>query len=241
MKTVDDARRAAIGKGLVAGFAGTAAMTVSSTIEAKLRGRALEHRAGARDREGARDRGVRGRPRAGALQRPLALGLRHRLGRRARAARATGLPAAAATAAHGAAVWGSAQVTLPGARRRAAGRSSGAREEVAIDVFHHTVYAIATGVAYELLGPAPDGPPRLGCRGRRHGPPLLFGGLSAIAFLRGPAGPSPSPERSSARASRSWRRRGSERRPERIFFHTRRSRLRSAASAGSARETRPAT
>jgi hypothetical protein len=30
----------AIGKGLVAGFAGTAAMTVSSTLEAKLRGRA---------------------------------------------------------------------------------------------------------------------------------------------------------------------------------------------------------
>ena len=28
-----------IGKGLVAGFAGTAAMTVSSTLEAKLRGR----------------------------------------------------------------------------------------------------------------------------------------------------------------------------------------------------------
>ncbi len=30
----------AVGKGLIAGFAGTAAMTVSSTLEAKLRGRA---------------------------------------------------------------------------------------------------------------------------------------------------------------------------------------------------------
>ena len=66
---------------------GTAAMTVSSTLEARLRHRAAEHGARARDGQGARHRRVRGRPRPGALQRPLALGLRHRLGRRARAAR----------------------------------------------------------------------------------------------------------------------------------------------------------
>jgi hypothetical protein len=46
---------------------------------------------------------------------------------------AAGLRGRRATAAHGAAIWGSAQVTLP-----------------ALD-FHHTVYAVATGVAYELL------------------------------------------------------------------------------------------
>ena len=39
----------------------------------------------------------------------------------------------------------------PRARHRAAGRSSGASEEIAIDAFHHTVYAVATGIAYELL------------------------------------------------------------------------------------------
>ena len=36
------------------------------------------------------------------------------------------------------------------ARRRAAGRLLG-REEIAIDAFHHAVYAIATALAYELL------------------------------------------------------------------------------------------
>ena len=46
-----------------------------------------EHRARPRDGQGPGHRRVRGRPRPGALQRPLALGLRHRLGRRARAAR----------------------------------------------------------------------------------------------------------------------------------------------------------
>ena len=35
-----DTLASSIGRGLVAGFAGTAAMTVSSTVEAKLRGRA---------------------------------------------------------------------------------------------------------------------------------------------------------------------------------------------------------
>ena len=38
----------------------------------------------------------------------------------------------------------------PGARGRAADRLLGP-EEIAIDAFHHTVYAMATGVAYELL------------------------------------------------------------------------------------------
>jgi hypothetical protein len=39
MKTAEKVA-SSIGKGLMAGFAGTAAMTVSSTLEAKLRGRA---------------------------------------------------------------------------------------------------------------------------------------------------------------------------------------------------------
>ena len=59
-----------IGKGLVAGFVGTAAMTVSSTLEAKLRGRAPSTApppAGPSDREGPGYRGVRRRDRRGAL------------------------------------------------------------------------------------------------------------------------------------------------------------------------------
>ena len=56
----------------------------------------------------------------------------------------------AATAAHGAAVWGSAQVALP-ALDVAPPAIFWAPREVAIDVFHHLVYETSTGVAYELL------------------------------------------------------------------------------------------
>ena len=63
---------------------------------------------------------------------------------------ALGLPPCAATAAHAAAVWGSTQVALP-ALDVAPPAIFWARREIAIDAFHHTVYAIATGIAYELL------------------------------------------------------------------------------------------
>ena len=76
-----------IGTGLVAGLAGTAAMTVSSSVEARLRGRAPSS---APARATAKVLGIKDfetdlRPRP--LQRPLALGLRHGVGRRARPAR----------------------------------------------------------------------------------------------------------------------------------------------------------
>jgi hypothetical protein len=64
---------------------------------------------------------------------------------------AAGLPPRAATAAHGAAVWGSALVALP-ALDIAPPAVFWAPQEVAIDAFHHMVYAVATGIAYELLG-----------------------------------------------------------------------------------------
>jgi hypothetical protein len=63
---------------------------------------------------------------------------------------ATGLPPGKATAAHGAAVWGSAQVTLP-ALDIAPPAIFWPKEEIAVDAFHHTVYTLATGIAYELL------------------------------------------------------------------------------------------
>ena len=70
---------------------------------------------------------------------------------------ASGLPTAKATAAHGAAIWGSAAVTLP-ALDIAPPFVFWGKEEVAIDLFHHTVYAVATGMAYEVIA-----------RGRRNG------------------------------------------------------------------------
>ena len=126
-------------------------MTVSSTLEARLRHRAASTAPARATAKALGIADVRGRHRPGALQRPLALGLRHRLGRRARAARRRrGLAPARATAAHGAAIWGSAAVTLP-ALDIAPPFIFWGKQEVAIDLFHHTVYAVATGLAYELV------------------------------------------------------------------------------------------
>jgi hypothetical protein len=140
----------AIGDGLVAGFLGTAAMTVSSTIEAKLRGRAASS---APARATAKALGIETFENDLAKARFNDLShwgygtgwgvVRGLLG-------ATRLPAAKATAAHGAAVWGSAAVTLP-ALDVAPPFVFWGREEVAIDLFHHAVYAVATGLAYELV------------------------------------------------------------------------------------------
>ena len=139
-----------VGKGLVAGFLGTAAMTISSTLEARLRGRKPSS---APARATAKALGIASFEDDVAAARFNDLShwgygtgwgvVRGLLG-------ATGMPARAATAAHGAAIWGSAQVTLP-ALEVAPPLVFWAPEEIAIDLFHHTVYTIATGVAYELL------------------------------------------------------------------------------------------
>ena len=140
----------AIGDGLVAGLLGTAAMTLSSTIEARLRHRQASS---APARATAKALGI------AAFDNDLAKArfndlshwgygtgwgvVRGLLG-------ATGMPARKATAAHGAAIWGSAAVTLP-ALEIAPPFVFWGKEEVAIDLFHHTVYAVATGLAYELI------------------------------------------------------------------------------------------
>jgi hypothetical protein len=143
----------AIGDGLVAGFLGTAAMTVSSTIEARLRHRVASS---APARATAKALGIAdfeddlARARFNDLSHwGYGTGwgvVRGLLG-------ASGLPASKATAAHGAAIWGSAAVTLP-ALDVAPPFVFWGKEEVAIDLFHHAVYALATGVAYELISGA---------------------------------------------------------------------------------------
>ena len=140
----------AIGKGLVAGLAGTAAMTASSTLEAKLRGRAPST---APARATARVLGIKEFEDGIAEARFNDLShwgfgtswgvLRGLLG-------ALGLSGRTATAIHGAAVYGNSQVMLP-ALDIAPPSIFWPKEEIAIDAFHHTVYAVATGVAYELL------------------------------------------------------------------------------------------
>ena len=150
MKTLENVANS-IGKGLVAGFVGTAAMTVSSTLEARLRHRAPSS---APARATAKVLGIK------EFEDDIAKALFNDLSHwgygtswgvlRVLLA-ATGMSPKAATAAHGAAIYGAAQVTLP-ALEIAPPSIFWGKEEIAIDAFHHVVYAAATGVAYELIG-----------------------------------------------------------------------------------------
>ena len=140
-----------IGKGLVAGLAGTAAMTLSSTLEARLRHR---QPSSAPARATAKALGIASFDNEIARARFNDLshwGYGTGWGIVRGVLDAAGLPPRAATAAHGAAVWGSAQLALP-ALDIAPPAIFWAPREIAIDAFHHTVYAVATGIAYELLG-----------------------------------------------------------------------------------------
>jgi hypothetical protein len=141
---------AAIGRGLVAGAVGTAAMTVSSTIEQKLR-----------ERDGSTA------PADAAMK---VLGIEGFCDDAAKSRfsnvvhwaygtgwgvprglfDAAGLDTAAATAAHGGALWGSEQVMLPALGVAPPLWEWGA-VEVAIDALHHAVYTTAASLAYEAL------------------------------------------------------------------------------------------
>jgi hypothetical protein len=139
-----------VGKGLVAGFAGTAAMTVSSSLEARLRQRQAST---APARATAKVLGIKEfeSPIAAARFNDLShWGYGTAWGVVRGLLAATGMSPRAATVAHGAAVWGSAQVTLP-ALEIAPPSVFWGRKEIAIDAFHHAVYTVATGVAFRLL------------------------------------------------------------------------------------------
>ena len=145
-----DALATAIGRGLVAGLAGTAAMTVSSTLEARLRRRAPST---APARATAKMLGIREFDSALAEARWNDLShwgygtgwgvLRGLLG-------VTRMSPRRATLAHGAAIYGAAQVTLPALDVAPPSIFWGAGE-IAIDAFHHAVYAAAAGAAYSAI------------------------------------------------------------------------------------------
>ncbi|MGI8730147.1 MAG: hypothetical protein ACR2LK_09200 [Solirubrobacteraceae bacterium] len=140
----------AIGKGLVAGFAGTAAMTVSSTAEMKLRGRAgssapADATAKVLGIDGFTDDAAKAR--FGTL---VHWGYGTGFGVVRGLIGLTSLPAAKATTAHFAAVWGQEAAMLPALEIAPPFWTWGAKE-IALDVWHHVVYATATGIAYELL------------------------------------------------------------------------------------------
>lgn len=147
MRTNDVA--ADVGRGLIAGLVGTAAMTVSSTVEAKLRGRgtstAPADAAGVV--LGVEPRGERERRRFGQV-------VHWAYGTGSGAARgvvAEFIPSApAATAVHGAMIWIGEQIALPVLGVMAPLHRQGV-EQVAIDLAHLAVYTCATGAAYTYL------------------------------------------------------------------------------------------
>jgi hypothetical protein len=140
---------ASVGVGLAAGVAGTAAMTVSSAMEAKLR-----HREPSTAPADAAARLLGVKPEGEEQAKRFSTVVHWVYGTSWGAVRGllgcTGLPAPAASAVHMAMLWGSEQVSLP-----ALGVSPPLTEqdagEIAIDVWHCVVYAAAAGAAYEAL------------------------------------------------------------------------------------------
>ena len=140
---------AAAGVGLAAGLAGTAAMSLSSTIEAKVRHRepGTAPADAASKLLGVKPAGERQAKRFNTVVH-WAYGtgwgaVRGLLG-------CTGLPGPAASAAHLAMLWGSEQVTLPALGATPPLTEQGAAE-IAIGAWHTAVYAAVTGAAYEAL------------------------------------------------------------------------------------------
>ncbi|WP_199432878.1 hypothetical protein [Qaidamihabitans albus] len=140
---------APIGAGVVAGLLGTAAMTVSSTVEAKLSGRGSSTTPS--DAAG-RVAGVEPRDESG----------EQRFNSLVHWAYGTGwgvfrglldmarVRGPAASLAHFAAVWAAEQAVLPALRVGSPTPAYGAKA-TATDVLHHAVYATATGLVYDRL------------------------------------------------------------------------------------------
>jgi len=140
---------AAVGKGLLAGLAGTAVMTVSSTLEAKLSGR------GASSTPADAVKAVLGvEPTSDAGEQRLNTIAHWGYGTGWGTVRgllaAAGVRGPVACLAHFGAVWGSAQVMLPALGVASPTWEYGAKA-TATDVLHHVVYAFATSAAYEWL------------------------------------------------------------------------------------------
>lgn len=142
---------ATVGVGALAGLAGTAAMTVSSAVEAKARHREPSDTPATAASQvlGVKPKNDTTKKRFNTLAHwgygtgwGVVRGLLDLIGLR-------GLPA---TVAHLGVVWGAEQIVLP-----ATGASSPAwkwsGEEIGIDLFHHGVYAAVTSAAYERLDP----------------------------------------------------------------------------------------
>ncbi len=138
-----------VGRGLFAGLFGTAAMTVSSTAEMKIRGRPASNAPAVAAGKvlGVEPKDEEGEARFSTL---VHWGYGTGWGAVRGLVGSAGLEGPAAAAAHFGAVWGAEQVMLPALDVAPPFWTWGAKE-VGIDAFHHLVYATATSVAYSVL------------------------------------------------------------------------------------------
>ena len=138
-----------VGRGLFAGLLGTAAMTVSSTAEMKIRGRPASNAPAVAAGKvlGVEPKDEEGEARFSTL---VHWGYGTGWGAVRGLVGSAGLEGPAAAAAHFGAVWGAEQVMLPALNVAPPFWTWGAKE-VSIDAFHHLVYATATSVAYSVL------------------------------------------------------------------------------------------
>lgn len=140
----------AVGRGLCAGVVGTAAMTFSSTVEMKIRGREASS---APADAAAKVLGVE--PRSDDEKARFATLVHWGYGTGWGALRgllaATGLHGPPAAVVHLGVVWGTELVMLPRLEVAPPLKEWGGTE-LAVDALHHSVYAVATSIAFALIG-----------------------------------------------------------------------------------------
>jgi hypothetical protein len=137
------------GKGLFAGLAGTAAMTVSSTAEMKLSGRGASETP-AQAAEKVLDVEPNDEDSEARFSNLVHWGYGTGWGGVRGLLASAGLSGPTATVAHLALVWGAEQVVLPALNVSAPVFKYGGKA-TATDLLHHVVYATATGFAYSYL------------------------------------------------------------------------------------------
>lgn len=146
---------AAVGKGLFAGAAGTAAMTVSSTLEAKIR-----ERGSSTAPADAAGKVLGVEPTSDAGKARFSNIVHWSYGTSWGAVRglldAAGLDGVRATGAHFGAIWGGELAMLP-ALGVAPPIWKTEPKEIAIDAFHHVVYTVATSAAFLALDRSSSG------------------------------------------------------------------------------------
>jgi hypothetical protein len=139
-----------VGKGLFAGLAGTAALTVSSTVEMKLRGRPASETPA---KAAAKVLGVQptGEREARRFANVVHWGYGSSWGAVRGLIRAAGIRGPRAAAAYLGLVWGTDLVALPSLDIGVPPPWEWGAAEVAIDAFHHVVYASTTSIVFERL------------------------------------------------------------------------------------------